>query len=171
MWNALAAIGVAKTLSVDDAISARGLRALERVAGRMERLGGDGVAVVVDYAHTPDALESALRALRETTNGALAVVFGCGGDRDRGKRPEMGAVAARLADRIYVTSDNPRSEDPQAIVDAIVKGIGDREHVVELDRRGAIERAIADARAADVVLIAGKGHEKLSDRRRPCLTV
>jgi UDP-N-acetylmuramoyl-L-alanyl-D-glutamate--2,6-diaminopimelate ligase len=159
VWNALAAIGVAQSLNVDDAVSARGLRSLERVAGRMERLDGDGVAVVVDYAHTPDALESALCALRETTRGSLAVVFGCGGDRDRGKRPEMGAVAARLADRIYVTSDNPRSEDPQSIVDAIVKGIGDRGHFVELDRRCAIERAIADASAADVVLIAGKGHE------------
>jgi UDP-N-acetylmuramoyl-L-alanyl-D-glutamate--2,6-diaminopimelate ligase len=159
VWNALAAIGAARAMGIDDAVSARGLQSLERVAGRMERLSGGGVGVVVDYAHTPDALESALRALRETTSGALAVVFGCGGDRDRGKRPEMGAVAARLADRIYVTSDNPRSEDPQTIVDAILSGIGIRAHVVELDRRRAIERAIADARPGDAVLVAGKGHE------------
>lgn len=159
IWNALAAIGVARFLGVADATSARALSELERVPGRMERLDAGEIAVVVDYAHTPDALESALRSLRETTSGALTVVFGCGGDRDRGKRPEMGAVAAVFADRLYVTSDNPRNEDPQAIADAIVAGIGDRDRIVELDRRRAIERAIAQARDGDVVLIAGKGHE------------
>ncbi len=159
VWNALAAIGVARLLGVDDAAGARGLAALERVAGRMERIVAGGVVVVVDYAHTPDALESALQSLRETAAGALAVVFGCGGDRDRGKRPEMGAVAARFADRLYVTSDNPRGEDPAEIAEAIVAGIGRRERVVELDRRRAIERAIAEAREGDVVLVAGKGHE------------
>jgi UDP-N-acetylmuramoyl-L-alanyl-D-glutamate--2,6-diaminopimelate ligase len=97
--------------------------------------------------------------LRETTRASLAVVFGCGGDRDRGKRPQMGAVAASLADRIYVTNDNPRSEDPQTIVDEIVAGIGAHEHAVELDRRSAIARAIAEAKAGDIVLVAGKGHE------------
>jgi UDP-N-acetylmuramoyl-L-alanyl-D-glutamate--2,6-diaminopimelate ligase len=125
----------------------------------MERIVAGGVAVVVDYAHTPDALESALNSLRETADGRLAVVFGCGGDRDRGKRPEMGAIAARLADRVYVTSDNPRTEPPQAIADAIVAGIGAHDRVVELDRRRAIERAIAESQVGDVVLIAGKGHE------------
>ena len=125
----------------------------------MERLSARGVDVIVDYAHTPDALEHALRALRETTGGLLAVVFGCGGDRDRGKRPQMGAVAAELADRVYLTSDNPRSEEPRAIVDAIATGIGTREHIVELDRRLAIERAIREASSGDVVLVAGKGHE------------
>ena len=159
VWNALAAIGIARSLGVDDAICASGLARLERVPGRMEHVRGDGIDVVVDYAHTPDALENALRALRETAGGSLAVVFGCGGDRDRGKRPLMGAVAARLADRIYVTNDNPRTEDPQAIVDEIVAGIGDRPHVVELDRRAAIERAVRDAIEGDVVLVAGKGHE------------
>jgi UDP-N-acetylmuramoyl-L-alanyl-D-glutamate--2,6-diaminopimelate ligase len=159
VWNALAAVGVAQSMGIDDAVSARGLEALERIPGRMERISGDGVTAVVDYAHTPDALKSALRALRETTRGELTVVFGCGGDRDRGKRPEMGAIAGRFADRVYVTSDNPRSEDPQAIADAIVKGIGGREYIVELDRRRAIERAIAEARFGDVVLVAGKGHE------------
>ncbi|MGB6518090.1 MAG: UDP-N-acetylmuramoyl-L-alanyl-D-glutamate--2,6-diaminopimelate ligase [Candidatus Cybelea sp.] len=159
IWNALAAIGVARFLGVADATGARALSELERVPGRMERFDAGEIAVVVDYAHTPDALESALRSLRETTSGALTVVFGCGGDRDRGKRPEMGAVAAVFADRLYVTSDNPRNEDPQAIADAIVAGIGDRDRIVELDRRRAIERAIAQARAGDVVLIAGKGHE------------
>jgi UDP-N-acetylmuramoyl-L-alanyl-D-glutamate--2,6-diaminopimelate ligase len=157
--NALAAIGVARELGVDDSTIARGLSQLERVPGRMERLREDGIDVIIDYAHTPDALEHALVALRETMAGELSVVFGCGGDRDRGKRREMGATAARLADRLNVTSDNPRSEDPKAIVAEIVAGIGDRRHVVELDRRRAIERAVSDARAGDTVLIAGKGHE------------
>jgi UDP-N-acetylmuramoyl-L-alanyl-D-glutamate--2,6-diaminopimelate ligase len=159
VWNALAAIAIARLMGVADATSARGLAALERVPGRMERLSAGGVDVVVDYAHTPDALENALLVLRETTSGALAVVFGCGGDRDRGKRPLMGAVAARLADRLYLTSDNPRTEEPQAIVDEIVRGIGGARAEIELDRRRAIERAIGVARRGDVVLVAGKGHE------------
>jgi UDP-N-acetylmuramoyl-L-alanyl-D-glutamate--2,6-diaminopimelate ligase len=157
--NALAAICTARLLGVDDARIASGLAGLERVPGRMEHAGGGDVDVVVDYAHTPDALENALRALRETTRASLTVVFGCGGDRDRGKRPQMGAVAASLADRIYVTNDNPRSEDPYTIAGEIVAGIGAHEHVVELDRRRAIARAIAEAKPGDVVLIAGKGHE------------
>ena len=159
IWNALAAIGVAQQLGIADATSARGLSALERVPGRMEHFTANGIDVVIDYAHTPDALAQALESLRETATGALAVVFGCGGDRDKGKRTEMGAVAARLADRRYVTSDNPRSEEPHAIADAIVAGMGPRDYVVELDRRRAIERAISEARPGDVVLIAGKGHE------------
>jgi UDP-N-acetylmuramoyl-L-alanyl-D-glutamate--2,6-diaminopimelate ligase len=159
IWNAVAAIAVAEQLGIESSTIARGLAALERVPGRMEHLSANGIDVVIDYAHTPDALENALRSLRETAKGALAVVFGCGGDRDRGKRPEMGAVAARLADRIYLTNDNPRSEDPRAIVAAVAAGIGSRDHVVELDRRLAIERAIAEARPGDVVLVAGKGHE------------
>jgi len=157
--NALAAIAAARALGARDADSARGLLQLERVPGRMQRLQHNGVDAVIDYAHTPDALDQALAALRETTAGALSVVFGCGGDRDRGKRREMGATAARLADRIYVTNDNPRNEDPQAIAGEIVAGIGSHPHVVELDRARAIERAILDAKAGDVVLIAGKGHE------------
>lgn len=159
VWNALAALGVARLFEIDPATAARGLAGLEHVPGRMQRIAGGDVAVIVDYAHTPDALENALRSLRETVSGRLTVVFGCGGDRDRGKRPEMGAVAARLADRIYVTSDNPRSESPRAIADAVLSGIGSAEYVVELDRRLAIERAIAEAGSADLVLVAGKGHE------------
>jgi UDP-N-acetylmuramoyl-L-alanyl-D-glutamate--2,6-diaminopimelate ligase len=157
--NALAAIGVARMHGVTDADAARGLRALARVPGRMEHVRGDGIDVVVDYAHTPDALEQALRALRESARGAVAVVFGCGGDRDRGKRAQMGRIAAELADRIYVTSDNPRSEAPEAIVAEIEMGIGTREHAVEVDRRAAIERAVREALPGDVVLVAGKGHE------------
>jgi UDP-N-acetylmuramoyl-L-alanyl-D-glutamate--2,6-diaminopimelate ligase len=157
--NALAAIGVARTLGIDLETAAHGLDVLDRVPGRMEHVSGGDVDVVVDYSHTPDSLENALVALRETTEHGLAVVFGCGGDRDRGKRPEMGRVAATYADRIYVTSDNPRSESPAAIVAEIETGIGAHAHVVEVDRRAAILRAIDEAAPGDVVLIAGKGHE------------
>jgi len=157
--NALAAIGVARTLGVDDAASARGLAALSRVPGRMEYVGPGTIDVVVDYAHTPDALEQALRALRETTRRSLIVVFGCGGGRDRGKRAEMGRIAADFADRVYLTSDNPRSEPPHAIIAEIEAGVGARGHIVEEDRRAAIERAVREASPGDVVLIAGKGHE------------
>ena len=128
-------------------------------AGRMEHVGGGDIDVVVDYSHTPDALENALIALRETTPHKLAVVFGCGGDRDRGKRPEMGRIAAAFADRIYVTSDNPRSEKPASDRGRIETGIGAHPHVAEVDRRTAIRRAIDEAAPGDVVVVAGKGHE------------
>jgi UDP-N-acetylmuramoyl-L-alanyl-D-glutamate--2,6-diaminopimelate ligase len=131
------------------------------VPGRLERVDeGQPFTVVVDYAHTPDALERSLAAVREHTRGQVTVVFGCGGDRDRGKRPLMGGVAARLADSVWVTSDNPRSEDPNAIVAEIVAGAGGASSLhVEPDRRAAIAGALAAARGGDVVLIAGKGHE------------
>lgn len=157
--NALCAIAIARALDIADGDSARGLASLERVAGRMEHVSGGGVDVIVDYAHTPDALENLLRTLRETARGRLLVVFGCGGDRDRGKRPQMGSVAARYADLSYVTSDNPRTEEPQAIIDEILPGIGGAPHEVRVDRRAAIEAAIGAARTGDVVAIAGKGHE------------
>ena len=160
--NALAALCVARAYGVADEISARALAAVDSVPGRMEHLGGGrgGVDVLVDYAHTPDALEVVLRAAREMSAGALVVVFGCGGDRDRGKRPLMGRIASVLADRAIVTSDNPRREDPQAIVDDILAGIGDARSVhVEIDRRAAIRSAIAAAAPGDLVVIAGKGHE------------
>ncbi|HEX4798046.1 MAG TPA: UDP-N-acetylmuramoyl-L-alanyl-D-glutamate--2,6-diaminopimelate ligase [Burkholderiales bacterium] len=138
------------------------LAGLEPVAGRMQRLGGAGKPVVViDYAHTPDALEKTLVALKDVARargGRLAVVFGCGGERDRGKRPLMGAVASRHADAILVTSDNPRGEDPAAIIAEITAAIPVPHEAIE-DRRAAIGRAVASAGAADVVLIAGKGHE------------
>jgi UDP-N-acetylmuramoyl-L-alanyl-D-glutamate--2,6-diaminopimelate ligase len=158
--NALAALCVARAYGIADEISVQALGAFESVPGRMEHLGGGGVEVLVDYAHTPDALEVVLRAAREMAAGALVVVFGCGGDRDRGKRPLMGHIASVLADRAIVTSDNPRGEDPQAIVDDILAGIGEAANVrVELDRRAAIRSAIATAVPGDVVVIAGKGHE------------
>ncbi len=157
--NALCAIGVARMLGLPDDVSARALASIERIRGRMERIDGGSVEVIIDYAHTPDALESALRALRETVQGRCIVVFGCGGDRDRGKRREMGAVAVQNADYVYVTSDNPRTEDPRAIIEEILAGVGGAPHEVEPDRRRAITAAIRDARPGDSILIAGKGHE------------
>jgi UDP-N-acetylmuramyl-tripeptide synthetase len=150
-------------IAFDAALGA--LSALTPPPGRMQRFGGDGKPlVIVDYAHTPDALEKALLALRPAvaSTGELICVFGCGGDRDKGKRPQMGQIAATLADRIVVTTDNPRSEDPAEIASAIVHGIRQtnaRRYRIELDRGAAILSAIAAARSADVVLIAGKGHE------------
>jgi UDP-N-acetylmuramoyl-L-alanyl-D-glutamate--2,6-diaminopimelate ligase len=113
----------------------------------------------VDYAHTPDSLENVLRAARDLARGRLHVVFGAGGDRDRGKRPLMGDAARRLADRVLVTSDNPRSEQPDAIIDEVMEGAGP-EAEREVDRRRAIARVIEDAERGDVVVIAGKGHEQ-----------
>ncbi|MBO9665070.1 UDP-N-acetylmuramoyl-L-alanyl-D-glutamate--2,6-diaminopimelate ligase [Dokdonella sp.] len=148
------------------------LAALEPVAGRMNRLGGDAQPlVVIDYAHTPDALEQALTSLRAHCSGHLICVFGCGGERDAGKRPQMGAIAEALADRIVVTDDNPRGEDGDAIVAQIVAGLArPQEATIERDRAGAISLAIAAARPGDVVLIAGKGHEpyqEIAGRKQP----
>jgi len=157
--NALCAIGITRGLGVPDRQAAAGLAELHNVPGRMEHFSAGGIDAIVDYAHTPDALENVLRSVRETTRGRLIVVFGCGGDRDRGKRPQMGAVAAKLADYTLVTSDNPRTEDPQSIIDEILPGIGNAPHEAVPDRATAIERAVEAARAGDVVVIAGKGHE------------
>jgi UDP-N-acetylmuramoyl-L-alanyl-D-glutamate--2,6-diaminopimelate ligase len=159
--NVLGAVAVARALGVDDATIERALPDAAPVPGRFQPVDeGQGFAVLVDYAHTPDSLDNVLRAARELSRGRVIVVFGAGGDRDRGKRPLMGEIAARLADEVLVTSDNPRSEDPDAIVAQIVAGI-DREDVrVEVDRRAAIERAVALAADGDVVVIAGKGHEQ-----------
>jgi UDP-N-acetylmuramoyl-L-alanyl-D-glutamate--2,6-diaminopimelate ligase len=158
--NALAALGAVRALGVDLEVAARALAAADRVPGRMEPVDeGQGFAVLVDYAHTPEALENVLRAARELCRGRLHVVFGAGGDRDKTKRPLMGRVAAALADRVVVTSDNPRSEDPEAIVDEVMIGTGpDAER--EVDRRAGIARALAGAAPEDVVVIAGKGHEQ-----------
>ena len=158
--NALAAMAAACTLGVDAETAVRALAGAGRVPGRFEPVEeGQPFGVLVDYAHTPDSLENVLRAARELTEGRLHVVLGAGGDRDRGKRPLMGQVAARLADRAIVTSDNPRSEDPEAIVDEVMAGAGTAA-TREVDRRRAIALAIGEARAGDVVVIAGKGHEQ-----------
>ena len=158
--NALAATAAGRALGVPLETIAEALAAADRVPGRFEPIDeGQPFAVLVDYAHTPDSLENVLRAARDIARGRLIVVFGAGGDRDRGKRPLMGRVAAALADRVIVTSDNPRSEDPHSIVRQILDGAGpDAER--EVDRRRAIAAAVAGAQEGDVVVIAGKGHEQ-----------
>ena len=165
--NLLAVAAVLHDAGLPAADVGQRLSALSAPPGRMERVGGHGEPlVVVDYAHTPDALDNALAALRPVATargGKLAVVFGCGGDRDSGKRPQMGAVAARLADQVLVTSDNPRSEDPQAIIADIVAGMPAAE--VEADRAAAIRRAVLGAEPADVILLAGKGHESYQETK------
>ena len=165
VMNLLGAIGVGLALGMDRAVIAEALAGVSAAPGRFERVeAGQPFLVVVDYAHTPDALERVLATARKllTGGGRLAAVFGCGGDRDRGKRPIMGSIASRLADRAWVTSDNPRSERPEAIVAEIVAGIPEADrarHVAEPDRRAAIRAALAWAEDGDVVVIAGKGHE------------
>jgi UDP-N-acetylmuramoyl-L-alanyl-D-glutamate--2,6-diaminopimelate ligase len=131
---------------------------MPQVPGRLEVLR-DAPTVLRDYAHTPDALERALDAVRPFTPERLIVVFGCGGDRDRGKRPQMGAIAEAKADLAIVTSDNPRTEDPEAIIDDIEKGMSANTHERIEDRRAAIERALELATPRDVIVLAGKGHE------------
>jgi UDP-N-acetylmuramoyl-L-alanyl-D-glutamate--2,6-diaminopimelate ligase len=161
--NCLTAAAVAEALDIPLATIAAGIEALKAVRGRLETVPSSRpFRVLVDYAHKTDALYNALSTVRELVKGSgrLLVVFGCGGDRDRFKRPEMAKVAERLADRVIVTSDNPRSEEPQAIADEIVKGFSSPgAATVELDRRAAIALAIREARPGDVVVIAGKGHE------------
>jgi UDP-N-acetylmuramoyl-L-alanyl-D-glutamate--2,6-diaminopimelate ligase len=160
--NALGAVVVARELGVDGAAIARGLASAERVPGRFEPVDeGQPFAVFVDYSHKPDALEAVLRTARGLTRGRLIVVFGAGGDRDRGKRPLMGRAAAEHADVAIITSDNPRSEDPEAIMAEIAQGAPQAERVV--DRDEAIQRAITLAEAGDVVVIAGKGHERYQE--------
>lgn len=156
--NIAAAMGVCTGLgySFNECLTA--LESVPQVPGRLEHLQGRGLDVFVDYAHTPDALENALGSLREVSTGKLWVVFGCGGDRDRGKRPQMAEIAARIADEVVVTSDNPRTEDPLQIINDIMSS-GVKARIVDPDRRTAIREALLNAAPGDVVLIAGKGHE------------
>ena len=161
--NCLAALAACRQVGIEGRVAADGIAALPGVPGRMEPVeGGQPFEVLVDYAHTPDSLENVLRAARPLAGEhRVIVVFGCGGDRDRGKRPLMGEAAARLADLSIVTSDNPRSEDPGAIVREIEAGArrGGGRYTVEVERRAAIRLALAEAQAGDVVVVAGKGHE------------
>lgn len=165
--NALATFATAVSLGVAPAIAARALASAPGAPGRLEAVANDrGIGVYVDYAHTPDSVENVLRAARGLPHAKLAIVVGCGGDRDRSKRPLMGAAAANGADVVYVTSDNPRSEDPASIIDEVLVGareaaaVSGANIVVEVDRRAAIERALSEASPGDLVVIAGKGHEQ-----------
>jgi UDP-N-acetylmuramoyl-L-alanyl-D-glutamate--2,6-diaminopimelate ligase len=162
-YNLLAVLAtlLASDVSLDDAVKA--LSTLKPVAGRMQQYGGGGLPlVVIDYAHTPDALEQVLKSLRAQTKGQLVCVFGCGGDRDSGKRPLMGKVASELADKVIVTSDNPRSELPAEIIKAVMNGV--KQNAISIESRAdAIARAIENAQAGDVILLAGKGHENYQE--------
>jgi UDP-N-acetylmuramoyl-L-alanyl-D-glutamate--2,6-diaminopimelate ligase len=181
-YNLLGTLAVLLASGVTLRRAVAALSALKPVPGRLQRLGGGPrPLVVVDYAHTPDALKQTLTTLREllthqspvtSHQSRLICVFGCGGDRDRGKRPQMGRLAAALADRVVVTSDNPRGEDPRRIIDDIVSGVrgAGGGMVIEPDRRAAILRAVHEARRGDIVLLAGKGHEayqEIRGARRP----
>ena len=162
-YNVLAVLSTLLVLeiSLQDAVAA--IAQIKPVPGRMQKFGGGELPlVIVDYAHTPDALENVLNTLREQTQGKLICVFGCGGERDAGKRPLMGSVAIKLADVVIVTSDNPRSEDPAAIICAVVSNIS-AGYLVEPDRAKAIKQAVQSAKPGDVILVAGKGHENYQE--------
>jgi UDP-N-acetylmuramoyl-L-alanyl-D-glutamate--2,6-diaminopimelate ligase len=173
VYNCLAALTAARSVGIDDAAALEGIAAVPGVPGRFEAVEeGQDFLVVVDYAHTPDSLGNVLRAVRPLAPGRVIVVFGCGGDRDRTKRPMMGQTATAFADLTVITSDNPRSEEPLAIIEEIEPGAkaGGGVYVVEADRRAAIRLALAEARAGDAVVIAGKGHEtgqEFADRTIP----
>jgi UDP-N-acetylmuramoyl-L-alanyl-D-glutamate--2,6-diaminopimelate ligase len=160
--NALAAVSVLQLLGFDQHEVLSLCSRLELPEGRLQRLDGGDVTVYIDYAHTPDALQTVLASLTEESTGELITVFGCGGDRDRGKRPQMGMVAATYSTKVFITSDNPRNEEPSSIIQEILMGIDCESGKidVELDRRMAIQKAVCYAKNGDVVLIAGKGHEK-----------
>jgi UDP-N-acetylmuramoyl-L-alanyl-D-glutamate--2,6-diaminopimelate ligase len=157
--NALGAAAAALALGRPFSEVLDRLRSAPQVPGRMELLVDQPFVVLRDYAHTPDALERALSALRPLTSGKLLVVFGCGGDRDKGKRPVMGRIASELADLPIVTSDNPRTENPDSIIDDVERGMGSKPHRRLTDRREAIHAALNEAQPGDTVLLAGKGHE------------
>jgi len=163
IYNIMAAAGVVWSMGLGLDPIREGLSHLKSVPGRLEMVKNDrALALIVDYAHTPDALSKALHAVRLLTTGRVITVFGCGGDRDRGKRSEMGRIAGMKSDRVIITSDNPRTEDPAAIAMAIEAGIlesGLKDYELDLDRKRAIERAVSIAHNGDLVLIAGKGHE------------
>lgn len=164
VYNCLAAAAVGFALDVDPDCIVKGLQALPGVPGRFENIDcGQPFTAIVDYAHTPDGIRNVLEACREVSQGRVIIVVGCGGDRDRSKRPLMGRVAAEMSDLCIITSDNPRSEDPASIVEMVLEGVRDEfpkeRYAVEVDRRAAILRAVAEAEEGDLVVIAGKGHE------------
>lgn len=164
LYNVMAAVASCSLLGLDTDSIAQGLSSVDRVPGRFEKVDrGQAFTAVVDYAHTPDALQNVLENARAFTSGRVITVFGCGGDRDTSKRPLMGQAAGRLSDIVFVTSDNPRSEDPEVIMDEIMEGLGDPVGTGSVkrisDRRTAIDRAVMEARPGDILVVAGKGHE------------
>lgn len=171
VYNILAAAGAASAVGVPWETIIEGIRTAPAVRGRFEKLSAGGkFLAVVDYAHTEDALERLIYTARGLTKGKIITVFGCGGDRDRGKRPRMGAVATRLSDFVIITSDNPRTEDPAEIIRQVAEGAARKNYLLEPDRKEAIRRAILMAGQNDIVLVAGKGHEDYQEtggRRLP----
>ena len=171
LYNALAAAACTWGLGVEPETIVTGLEQLDGVPGRFERIDeGQDFTVIVDYAHTPDALENILQAARRLAPARLLCVFGCGGDRDRGKRPQMGQIATSLSDFTVITSDNPRSEDPEAIIDQIRTGAVGDSYIIQPDRRRAIFMAVQRCQPGDILVIAGKGHETyqiIGDQRVP----
>jgi UDP-N-acetylmuramoyl-L-alanyl-D-glutamate--2,6-diaminopimelate ligase len=160
VYNSLAAFAWAIESGCDAQLAADALAEIRGVPGRFENVRiGQPFPVIVDYAHTPDGLENVLKTAREFTQGRLITVFGCGGDRDKGKRPQMGEISARLSDYVVVTSDNPRTEEPDQIIKDILVGVTGVEYTAMVNRREAIETACRMAKPGDTVLIAGKGHE------------
>jgi len=163
LYNFLAAISAALVLGISPQAIVKGISQLESIPGRLEFVPNSlGLSVVVDYAHTDNALENLLLAVRSLNPARIILIFGCGGDRDRSKRPRMGEVAAHLADWTIITSDNPRSEDPEKIIKDIEQGflkVGSKNYELIIDRRSAIQKALAMAAPGDFVVIAGKGHE------------
>jgi UDP-N-acetylmuramoyl-L-alanyl-D-glutamate--2,6-diaminopimelate ligase len=160
LYNLLIAIGIAYSLGISEEIIQRGIREAKPAAGRFEQIDeGQQFLCIVDYAHTEDALRKVIVEARKITSGRVITVFGCGGDRDRTKRPLMGAAASELSDAVIVTSDNPRTEEPMGIIREILQGIKRDNYTVQPDRAEAIREAVAMAKEGDTVLVAGKGHE------------
>jgi UDP-N-acetylmuramoyl-L-alanyl-D-glutamate--2,6-diaminopimelate ligase len=161
IYNALASSAIGVALEVDLETIKSGLESVEGIPGRMEKIqAGQDFNILIDYAHTPFALENLLKTVRRLTEGHLFALFGCGGDRDQGKRPQMGKVASLLADRVFLTEDNPRSEDPKEIIDQITEGIKNKEKVeITIDRKEGIKKALSMAKRGDSLVLVGKGHE------------
>ena len=159
VYNVLCAVAVGCIMGVDMSIIKDALSKMNNVPGRMQRVKSQNYNVIVDYAHSPDSLENVLKSVREFTKGKLITVFGCGGDRDKSKRPIMGQIASKISDYCIITSDNPRTESPIQIIDEIERGISNCEYEKIEDRYEAIKKAIELADKNDVVVIAGKGHE------------